>query len=69
MKQFQFNTNINCSGCVAKITPHLSKHHGIENWEVDTNNPKKLLTIETEELNQEEVKNIIEKAGFKADPI
>ena len=69
MKKYQFRTNINCSGCVAKITPHFSEHQGIESWKVDTDNPKKLLTIETKELGQKEVKEIIEKAGFKAELI
>jgi copper chaperone len=34
---------------------------------VDTNNPGKVLTVETENLNEQQVKSIVEKAGFKAE--
>ncbi len=69
MKQYQFKTNINCSGCVAKVTPHLNSAEGIKEWKVDTNNPGKLLTVETENLDEKAVKAMVEKAGFKAEPI
>ena len=68
MKTLKFNTNIKCMGCVEKVTPHLNSAEGIEKWEVDIYNPSKPLTVETENLSPEEVKAIVEKAGFKADP-
>ncbi|RYY45774.1 MAG: copper chaperone [Chitinophagaceae bacterium] len=67
MKQYQFKTNINCSGCVAKVTPELNANTGIKEWNVDTANPAKILTIETKNLGQDELKAIVEKAGFKAE--
>ena len=69
MKRYQFKTTINCGGCVAKVTPHLNSNREITSWNVDINNPEKILTVETESLQQEEVKEIIEKLGFKADEI
>ena len=69
MKQYQFRTNINCSGCVAKVTPALNQNVEIKDWKVDTDNPNKILTVETESLNEEEVKAIVHKAGFKAEKI
>ena len=69
MKQYQFKTNINCSGCVAKVTPVLDQNKEIQDWKVDTNNPNKILTIETESLNEEQIKTIVEKAGFKAEKV
>ena len=69
MKQYQFKTNINCSGCVEKVTPVLDQNKGISDWKVDTNNPNKILTVETESLNEEQVKEIVQKAGFKAEKI
>ncbi|HWJ92397.1 MAG TPA: hypothetical protein VNR87_14875 [Flavisolibacter sp.] len=36
-------------------------------WEVHTNDPAKLLTVQTENLNEEEVKAIVARAGFKAE--
>lgn len=69
MEKLKFKTNINCSGCIAAVTPHLDKAEGIKNWEVDTNNPDKVLTVEVEGIDAEEVTETIEKAGFKATEI
>lgn len=69
MKQYQFKTNINCSGCVAKVTPGLSNNVDIAEWKVDTNNPDKILTVTTEKLEKEDVKKIVQKAGFTAQEI
>lgn len=69
MKSYQFETNINCSDCVSKVTPHLNEAADIRAWNVDTANPKKVLTVETENMEAEQVKAIVEKAGFKVEPI
>lgn len=69
MKQYQFKTNINCSGCVAKVTPVLNNNKEIKEWNVDTANPFKVLTVQTENLAEEEVKGIVSKAGFKAESL
>jgi len=62
-----FKTNINCSGCVAGISSHLNANKAIKHWEVDTRNPDKLLTVETNNLSGENIQEIIKKAGFKAE--
>lgn len=64
-KKYQFKTNINCSGCVAAVKPFLDKTEGIQSWEVDTTIPDKILTVVTEKLSEDDVKQIIEKAGYK----
>lgn len=69
MKQYQFKTNINCSGCVAKVTPVLDQNEEIKEWNVDTNNPDKILTVTTEKLGEEEVKDMVQRAGFKAESL
>ena len=69
MKQYQFKTNINCSGCVAKVTPVLNQSDNIESWNVDTNNPNKVLTVDTNNLAENDVKQIVLQAGFKAERI
>ena len=63
----QFKTNINCGGCVTKITPDLNRAKGIKSWKVDTTNPDKLLTVETEQLTAEQVIESVNHAGFKAE--
>ncbi len=65
--KYQFKTNIMCGSCVAKITPHLNENDKIKNWTVDTQNPNKVLTIETDILSEENVKEVIQNAGFNAE--
>lgn len=69
MKKHQFKTNINCGGCVSKVTPYLNEVTEIRNWKVDTANPAKILTVETDNLEAAQVKAIVEKAGFKAEAV
>ena len=67
--KYQFKTNIMCGSCIAKVTPYLNANNEIKNWEVDTQNPNKVLTVETDNLNNERVREIVQQAGFKAEPI
>ena len=67
MKQYKFKSNINCSGCVAKVTPLLNQNESIKSWNVETANPNKILTVETDTLAIEDIKKIIYRAGFKAE--
>lgn len=69
MKQYQFKTNINCGGCIAAVTPHLNGNKDIKEWKVDTTNPNKILTVTTENLASDEVKAIVQKAGYKAEEL
>jgi copper chaperone len=69
MEILQFKTNINCSGCVAKVTPKLNEAQGIVTWKVDTDNPNKVLTVETAHLPKETVMEIVKKAGFSIQPL
>ncbi len=50
METLKLKTNINCSGCVAKVTPSLNQTIGENNWQIDTQNPNKILTITGEEV-------------------
>jgi copper chaperone len=65
----KFKTNINCSGCIAKVTPYLNETEGIKQWSVDTNNPNKILSIEMDSLSEDEIKNVVTKAGFKIEEL
>ena len=64
-KTYQFKTNINCGGCIASLKPQLDNVKEITSWEVDTNNPNKILTVKTDKTTKEEVIEAVEKAGFK----
>ena len=68
-KILQFKTNINCAGCLASVTSFLNKAAGIENWEVDTHKKDKVLTVKAEGITEQEVIEIVEKAGFKIESL
>jgi copper chaperone len=67
MKTIELKTNIMCSSCIAKVTPTLNETAGEANWKVDTQNPKKVLSVTTENLDEEDVIKAVEKAGYKAE--
>lgn len=69
MKTLQFKTNINCSGCIARVTPKLNEVDGIRSWKVDTDNPDKVLTVETESLSNEPIVEAVKKVGFSIQPL
>lgn len=66
MEALKFKTNIKCSGCIARVTPHLNETIGEGQWEVDINNPAKILTI-TGTTTETRVKETLAKAGFSAE--
>jgi len=69
MKILQFKTNINCSGCVARVTPRLNAVDGISSWKVDTDSQDKVLTVETESLSNEPIVEAVKKVGFNIQPL
>lgn len=69
MKTIALKTNINCSGCVANVTPALNKAVGEANWKVDTQNPDKILTVSSETLSEAELIKTVERVGYKAQKI
>jgi copper chaperone len=70
MKTLKFKTNINCGGCIAKVTPSLNQVKGIKKWEVDIANPQKTLTVETDEqLNEADVIKTLQEVGYNAEVI
>jgi len=69
MSTLQFKTNINCGGCVARVTPRLNETKGILSWKVDTDNPDKILTVETETLGSENIVEVVKKVGFNIEPL
>jgi copper chaperone CopZ len=66
---FVFKTNINCDGCVAKITPILDTTDGIEKWIVDTTNKDKILSVTANEISKSEIMDTVQKAGFKIETL
>jgi copper chaperone len=69
MKTIELKTNIMCGSCVAKVTPTLNEVIGENRWKVDTANPRKVLTVNTESLDEAAVIQAVEKAGYKAEKL
>lgn len=69
IRVFQFKTNINCGGCIASVKLHLDKIEGISNWEVDTTNKDKILTVNPQGATKEQVIEAVTKAGFRIESI
>jgi copper chaperone len=69
MKTIEVKTNIMCGSCIAKVTPTLNETIGENNWQVDTLNPKKVLSVTTENLSEADVIKAVEKAGYKAEKL
>ena len=68
METVQFKTNINCGGCIAKVTPVLNNEAGIQEWNVDINVPVKTLTVKGD-LAADKIIDLLGKAGFKAEKV
>lgn len=65
MKKAVFKTNINCNSCIAKVTPFLEKAQSVDEWNVDTGNKDKILTVNGTDLQIEEVKALVIEAGYR----
>jgi len=64
MKTLKFKTNINCSACVANVKPYLDAVKNVQGWEVDTNNPDKILTVKGEQIAADNIIQNVTKAGY-----
>ena len=69
MATLKFKTNINCNGCIATVTPFLLSEKDIKNWNVDIQNPNKILTVESEMLIKDKVIAKVKEAGFKIEEV
>lgn len=69
MTNYQFKTNINCSGCIEKVTPVLNNMKTVSSWTVDTLDPKKILQVQGERGIEEEIIHALQAVGYKAAPL
>lgn len=66
METRRFKTNINCTGCLSKVTPVLNEEGSIHQWDVDLEHEDRILTVKSSDLSAEEVEKTVSKAGFQA---
>lgn len=67
--KYRFKTNINRSGCIQAVTPYLNANNEIIHWEVNIDNPEKELTVETDHLSHEMIRQIVKNAGYSAEKL
>lgn len=65
MKTLRFKTSLKCGGCIRAITPGLESLNIIERWNVDLDNPDKVLEVEAAEDISEQVIDSVKKAGYQ----
>ncbi len=58
-----------CGSCIAKVTPVLNEIAGENNWKVDTQNSKKILSVNREDANENDIINALQKVGYKAEEL
>ena len=66
METLKFETSLKCGGCVAAIQPKMDELKSVNKWEVNLTKPVKILSVEGEALNENEIVTILKDAGFSA---
>ena len=69
VQELKLKTSINCNNCVAKVKPSLEKVEGIENWNVDTDNADKILTVKSTGATAQQIIDAVEMIGFDIEKI
>ena len=69
MASKKYQTNINCGGCVATVTPYLEKVEGLVDWKVNTQSAEKVLEVTLETNDDSELVAAVQSAGFTIKPI
>ena len=64
----KFKTNIKCAGCLTKVSPALNQILGEDNWEVDVQDPKKILSV-VGEVSSVEIIRAVSDAGFTVEQL
>jgi len=69
MKTIEVKTNIMCGSCIANVTPTLNETIGEGKWKVDIQDPKKIMTVRSDDITEQQVIEAVAKAGYKAEKL
>lgn len=64
-----FKTDIKCSGCTSKIAPYLDSESAITHWQVDLQDPDKVLSVRSNGMTAGHLMQTVRNAGFNIEPI
>ena len=63
----QFATNLRCGACVQKIAPRFDQAAGVDSWKADTDDPRKILSVELSDgTSPDRVVELMQAAGYTA---
>lgn len=65
----KFKTTINCANCVKAVTGFLGDVQGIDQWEVNTSHPDKILSVSGANVETASIVEAVEDAGFDISPV
>ena len=69
MKILTFTSNIACNACLSKVKPFLDELEGVIKWEVDIEDPQKILTVQSNELSADQIQEAVIKAGYQLEDL
>ena len=69
MNTYIFKTSINCNSCLSRVKPSLDKETRIKSWEVDLDNPDKILKVVANDIKSSEIIDIVDNTGFEIELI
>lgn len=69
MSKYRFRTNLKCGGCIQSIRPYLESIRNIREWSVDLNDPDRILTVDSDDLDPDMVIKAFAAAGYKAESL
>jgi copper chaperone CopZ len=69
MSLLEFSTNINCGSCVRAVTPTLDALVGENNWKVNTEDVRKLLSVYPDNIEARQICDALKSIGYSAQPL
>lgn len=65
----RFKTNMHCAGCVSRVGVKLDQLEGVKAWQADLAHPDKVLTVQADAVEIEEIIREVKDAGFEIQPL
>jgi copper chaperone len=69
MNTYLFKTSINCNSCLSRVKPSLDQESRIKSWEVDLDNPDKILKVVADDIKASDIIDIVDNTGFEIELI
>jgi len=64
MQTLKFKTSLKCQGCVGNLKFYLDNIKEVSSWNVDLNNPDKILEVSFENISKETLLEQLKPSGY-----